>query len=240
MKKRIWELDVFRGIGLLIMIGIHIAYDLMELFRVIPEDGLWFFSQGWAGVLFLLLSGLCATMGHHPIRRGLTVLGCGCVVTAATAGMYLLGWADRGIMIYFGILHCLGVCMLLWPLLKKLPPWADLLLGAALIALGSLLTRPIAGSTWLLVPLGLYPPDFATSDYYPLLPYLGYFLIGAFLGKTLYKNRVSLLPEAWNRLLPCRMLGFLGRHSLTVYMLHQPVLYAGIAAILYITGRIHI
>ena len=66
-------------------------------------------------------------------------------------------------------------------------------------------------------------PDFASSDYFPLHPNLGYFLIGAAIGKTLYRKKESLLPALadygiW------KPLCFLGRHSLWVYLLHQPIL----------------
>ena len=103
-KKRIWELDAFRGLCILGMVVVHFLYDLMSTY---PMPGLrrsefFSFVMLWGGVLFLLLSGICVTLGHHPIRRGLIVLGAGFVCTAVTWGMVLLGMADEILIIYFG------------------------------------------------------------------------------------------------------------------------------------------
>ena len=94
------------------------------------------FVMQWGSVLFLLISGICVTLGHHPVRRGLAVFGCGMLCSLVTAGMYWLGFQGRGIIIWFGILHCLGVCMLLWPWLGRLPNWVLGALALLLLALG--------------------------------------------------------------------------------------------------------
>ena len=121
MKKRIWELDAFRGVFVIGMVVVHLIYDLQS-FAGLPflkNNEIYDFVARWGGVLFFLISGICVTLGSHPIRRGLIVLGCGLAVSAATLGLYLIQFADASIIIYFGVLHCLGTCMLLWPLLKK-------------------------------------------------------------------------------------------------------------------------
>ena len=74
------------------------------------------------------------------------------------------------------------------------------------------------------MPLGLYWQGFTSSDYFPLLPHLGFFLIGAALGKTLYKRRTSLLPKVKDTNPILRFLRFCGKHSLWIYLLHQPVI----------------
>ena len=89
MKKRIWELDAFRGICVLGMLIVHFVYDLTELYRLVswqPGDA-FAWVQRWGGVLFLLLSGICVTLGRRSVRRGLIVFGCGLVCTAGTVGM---------------------------------------------------------------------------------------------------------------------------------------------------------
>ena len=144
-------------------------------------------------------------------------------VTAVTGGIYLLKLADRSIVISFGVLHCLGVCMLLWPLFRKMPAWALGLLGAGLILLGLYLRGIRVDASWL-IPLGLTPPGFATVDYFPLLPNLGYFLLGAVLGKTLYREKTSRFPQIDGTRGPVGALCWCGRHSLWIYLLHQPAL----------------
>ena len=78
-------------------------------------------------------------------------------------------------------------------------------------------------SLWLL-PLGLTTEDFASSDYFPLLPYLGFFLLGAALGRTVYSKKQTLLPKVNSRNFILRFLQWCGRQSLLIYLLHQPVL----------------
>lgn len=232
MRKRIWELDALRGLLILIMVGFHLMYDLVYLYGIVQFSSnaaykVYVFFNNWAGVPFLVLSGLCASFGTRPVKRGLQVLCCGMVITAVTAGMYWLGLTDQGILIYFGVLQCLGICMLLWPLFRKLKNPLLLLLGLTMAAIGIYLRfYARVDFDWLMI-LGLRSENFASSDYFPLLPNLGYFLIGSVLGRWLYPTRETRFPNATvseNGLI--RFLGFCGNHSLAIYMLHQPILAA--------------
>lgn len=225
MKKRIWELDALRGLFVLFVVFFHFMYDLTELYQLVSIEfpAIYLFVQQWGGVLFLLISGICVTLGSRCIRRGLLVFLCGMVISAVTVGMYLLGMAGQGVIIYFGVLHCLGACMLLWPLFRKLPNWALAGLGVVLAVAGFFLQQIHPEHNYLL-PLGLVRHGFVSSDYFPLLPHLGFFLLGAWLGKTLYRQKQTLLPGVNPQLLPLRFLRFCGKHSLWIYLLHQPVL----------------
>jgi uncharacterized membrane protein len=226
MKKRVWELDAFRGLCVLGMVIVHFVYDLIDLYALVPWDYPdWFlFVMKWGGLLFILLSGICATLGHRSVRRGLVVLLCGLVCTAVTYGMYRFGLAGRGIIIYFGVLHCLGTCMILWWLFKRLPTWVLAVLGVAMVAAGLYLQTRVFDTGYLLMPLGFMPQGFASSDYFPLLPNLGYFLLGGVLGRTLYRKKETLLPKVNEQNPVLRFLRLCGRHSLWIYLLHQPVL----------------
>lgn len=231
MKQRIWELDVFRGLCIIAMVVTHFYYDLVDLYHF--ADGYPLFIQfffDWGGILFILLSGLCVTLGSHSVRRGSLVFACGLLVTLVTAGIYWLGFTGKGIIIYFGILHCLGICMLLWPLFKKCPTWLLAVLGVALIALGVYLRQEVRVDFPYLIPLGVMYNGFSSSDYFPLLPNLGYFLLGAVIGRTVYKNKQTLLPKVNPDFFLLRFLRLCGRHSLLIYLAHQPVL-AGFLAI---------
>ena len=184
----------------------------------------WLKEAGVAGVeIFVLLSGVCATLGSHSVKRGAIVFACGMVCTAVTAGMYFLNMANKGIIIYFGALHCLGACMMLWPLFKKQNNISLLSLGTALVAIGFVLAQMRSTTLWLM-PLGLVTADFATGDYFPLLPHLGFFLAGAALGRILYKDKQSLLPRVNGDAPVLRFLQLCGKHSLWIYLLHQPIL----------------
>lgn len=230
MKKRIWELDALRGLCIIGVVLVHLVYDLVDLYQIVKWDyPAWFsFIKDWGGIVFLILSGICVTLGSHSVRRGIVVFASGMLCTAVTYGMYRMGFG-KSILIYFGVLHCLGICMLLWPTYKNMPWWALLLHGVVLAALGLYLDQLIiirelfTTNRWLM-PLGLYWQGFASSDYFPLLPHLGFFLIGAALGKTLYKRRTSLLPKVKDTNPILRFLRFCGKHSLWIYLLHQPVI----------------
>ena len=226
MKKRIWELDVLRGVCILGMVVVHLIYDLQTFFSLpfLADSRLFDLIKQWGGVLFLLISGICVTLGSHPVRRGLIVFACGLLCSAVTAGMYFLNMADKSIIIYFGVLHCLGVCMLLWPLFKRLPVWALGLLGLGLTVLGLWISGNVVVDFPWLIPLGLVPGDFASSDYFPLLSNLGFFLVGAFLGKTLYRKKETLLPRVNPANPVLAFFTLLGKWSLPVYLLHQPLI----------------
>ena len=224
VKNRIWELDALRGLNLLWMMVIHFIYDITFLFPLVQwtAPGWYTFLVRLCSVLFILISGICVTLGKHSLRRGLTVLGGGMIITAVTVALAVTGLCDSSIIIYFGILHCLGLCMLLWPLVKKCPGWVLLLLGLALRYVGRYFDTLSLDTYWL-VPLGLHPDDFASSDYFPIVQHFGIFLVGAGLGRYLYSKKTSLLPKVKQNP-PIRFLSFCGRHSLLIYLLHQPVL----------------
>lgn len=233
MKKRIWELDAFRGICIFGMMVVHFAYDLTDLFGIIQwQYPAWFaFMQRWGGVLFLLISGISATLGRSSVRRGFIVLLAGAVVTTVTYCMYKYFSFAKSIIIYFGVLQCLGTCMILWWLFKRLPNWALVMIGLMMVAAGLYLDRVILVDHPWLIPLGFVYPRFASSDYFPLLPNLGFFLLGGVLGRTVYNNKQTLLPMLSERTPIIRGLCFCGKHSLWFYLLHQPIL-AGICMLL--------
>lgn len=225
MKKRVWELDAARGLALIGMIGIHLIYDLVELYGIWNWNPHWYqvFKNNY-GAIFLLISGISVTLGSHPVKRGFQVFCCGFLCTAVTYGMYRLGFAGKEIIIYIGVLQCLGLCMMLWPLFGKLQsPWL-LVLAAGMVALGLWLRGEAFSFLWLTV-LGFAPYGFASSDYFPLFPNLGYFLAGAVLGRKLYGEKKSRFPLENP---PFQGLQWMGRNSLLIYLLHQPVLAAAV------------
>ena len=229
MSKRIWELDALRGLALLGMMGIHFVYDLVDLFGVWNwQQPAWYlFFKNNYGAVFFLISGISVTLGSHPMKRGAQVFLCGFLCTGVTLGMYLLGFAGKGIIIYMGVLQCLGLCMMLWPLFRRCLDRGLVALGLAMMIAGWYL-RTQAFPFWLLTPLGCAPYGFTSSDYFPLLPNFGYFLLGAVVGKRAYAGRKSLFPRETP---PLGLFRWLGRHSLMIYLLHQPVLAAIVAAI---------
>ena len=229
-KNRIPELDILRGFCILCMIAVHLIYNLTEIYCVFPAyPAAVLFLKNRGGIVFFLLSGVCATLGHRSLRRGITVLICAVTVSAVAAAI--------GNPIRFGVLHALGSCMILWTWLQRLPRQALPLLSFFLIATGALFDN-ITVSVPFLYPIGLRTAGFSSADYFPLFPYLGYFLAGVYFGLRLYPARRSLLPAFSFTGKFSRLLSFCGRHSLPLYLLHQPVLIAAIEAVLFLRRRL--
>lgn len=224
--ERIWELDALRGLCIVGMVVVHFLFDLSYFGgKTLSLPPIYQFVKQYGGILFLLISGVCVTLGRHSARRGLIVLGAGLLISAVTVGMWRLGMADRSILILFGVLHLLGVSMLLYPLFRRLPVWATALVALAIIALGFWFSTLRVESA-LLMPLGLRTAGLSTSDYFPLFPHFGFFLLGSVIGRTVYREKKTRLPRVNAQCAPIRFFSFCGRQSLFIYLLHQPVLYA--------------
>ena len=242
-KTRYHLPDSVRGLTLISMALYHAVWDMVYLFDEgwswyqSPAAFLWQQSICWT---FLLLSGFCLPMGRHGLRRGLTVLAASAAVTAVTV---LFSPESR---IFFGVLSLIGSAMVLMTLLRKPLQRVPPALGAAASFLLFLLTRwvstgavTVLGHRLATLPAALYandftawlgfpPPDFYSADYFPLLPWLFLYLTGVFLFDLFRRSgRTELLS-----CLSCPPLEWLGRHSLPLYLAHQPVIY-GILWVLY-------
>lgn len=226
-------LDTLRGLALVGMILYHLCYNLHFIFGVsLP----WFQSAGaqfWQILnsgLFLLLAGICTHLTRKPYRRTLRVGAAALLVSLITF------FFTPQECIVFGILHCMTWCMLFFAVFRsmlcKIPTVPGLICSVFLFALTYhvpqkyLLFEPFAiplpeswyVSYWLSV-IGFLSPDFVSADYFPIFPYLFLFLSGHFLGRWLH-----YLPESI-RSFSVRPLAALGRHSMMIYLAHQPVLY---------------
>jgi len=215
-SRRIWELDVLKGIALLLMIYFHIIYDLDVLFQYEVDSSSLFndFTAKASGSLFIFTAGISSYLTRNNILRAGRILGIALGLTLLT---YLY---DPGMVITFGILHLLGTSILLSRLFRRLPAFLLMFLGTALILGAPALTSLPVSPHWLLFPVGLNPQAFVSSDYYPLLPWFGVFLLGNGTGKWLYREKRSLFKnEAADSLLVKA-----GRHTLAIYLLHQPLI----------------
>ena len=163
----------------------------------------------------------------HPVSGLLA----GALVTAVTV---LFMPED---VVLFGVLTLLGSAMgitaLLEKALRKIPPAVGAVVSVALFGLTyhAQLGYLGFGDGWVLLPrflyqnlftayLGFYPEGFFSTDYFPLVPWLFLFWVGFFLHHLVGRERMEPLHHSI-----CPTLGWLGRHSLVVYLLHQPVLY---------------
>lgn len=233
-------LDGIRGITLISMILYHLLWDLVYLFNVNIE---WYRST--AGFLwqqsiccvFILLSGFCWSLGRKKAKRGCIVFLAGLGITIVTS---VFMPQQR---VIFGVLTLLGSSMLLLiPLekpLSKVPPFAGLLVSFLIFCLIRTISSGYLGVTGLwtyrlpdslyrnmaTAYLGFPNASFYSADYFPLLPWFFLFLTGYFLFRIADK-------KDWLHFFSpsvARPLEYIGRHSLPIYILHQPLLYLALA-----------
>ena len=183
------------------------------------------FLQEYGGAIFVLLSGCCATLGTRSVRRGCIVFAAGMLITGVTYGMYRLGMSGADVVVKFGVLHLLGVCMILYPLFKKLPPAALASLGIIIAVTGFAIRGVVVPQHWLF-PLGLTYEGFVSSDYFPLFPAAGLLFSSALpSGKPPTAKKKTLLPGTFGKTPVARFFCWCGRQSLFIYLLHQPIVY---------------
>ena len=213
---RIWEIDFLRGLAVLLMVTFHFIVDLRDFygFPLDYRDGFCFILGKSSACLFILCAGISTRFSRSPLRHGLKVLTWGMVLSIVTY------FYDPAIYIRFGILHLLGVSLLLSAFFSRFTSLQLTFIALSLLLLGNFWE----GAAWLrqpwLIPLGYPPASFATLDYYPLLPWLGLFVLGMILGRQLYPRPLSRLPND----LPHTPLNWCGRNALAIYLLHQPIL----------------
>ncbi|NMB77839.1 MAG: DUF1624 domain-containing protein [Methanomicrobiales archaeon] len=229
--SRLWEIDFLRGIAILMMIVYHTIFDLafFSLVLVAATTGFWRYFAYATASLFLCIAGVSLVVSHDRaaaamsgvaltkkfLLRGAGIFALGLLVTAAT-WVYL----GEGFVI-FGILHLIGVSVILSVFFFRFGKW-NILAGLACIPVGFVIST-ISGPAFLL-PLGIMPAGFHSVDYTPLFPWFGIVLIGMGIGSVLYSGgtRHFSLPPLPDRFITS--IGFLGRHSLVIYLVHQPVI----------------
>ena len=236
------EIDMVRGVAILMMILFHTLFDL-NYFHILSLEiytGFWHYFAFATASLFLLVVGISLGISRARAKPGLSGHRLVLKFVYRGAGIFLLGllvtlgtWLYlREGFIVFGILHLIGVSIMISPLFFRFKK-GNIALGILFILTGYVFSL-ISGPVWLL-PLGIHPPDFLSVDYEPLFPWTGMVLIGIGAGGYLYPEgmRRFTLPKIPRFfILP---LAFLGRHSLLIYLVHQPIIILLLAAVSGIT-----
>ncbi|MGL4323863.1 MAG: DUF1624 domain-containing protein [Beijerinckiaceae bacterium] len=221
-------LDVMRGIAVVAMIIYHFTWDL-SFFRYISADVAT--SPGWSlfaksiAASFLFLAGVSFALAT---RHGFDRIGFRkrliMIAVAALAVSIGTAYAMPHAPVFFGILHCIAASSLLLLPFRQRPAW--MALGAAgLIFIAPILFASAAFDGKGLAWLGLNVTPLSTVDHVPLLPWSGWALLGFGLMRLFLTSPASAHWAAWQprSLLP-RGLIFSGRHSLAIYLIHQPLL----------------
>ena len=247
-RERYHLIDFIRGLTLISMIIYHACWDLVYLFGTNLQGytGLggfiWQQSICWS---FILLSGFCANLGKSQYKRGLEVSLAGILITVITV-IFM-----PNAVIWWGVLTLIGSGMLFTRafqnILNKISGVAGIIISFILFILcrwTDLGFIGIRGFMVIFLPEVLYrnkltayfgfsPENFFSTDYFPLIPWLFLYLTGYFLYRVLQpkieQNRAGL-PKIFSFSV-FKPIEFLGRHSLLIYMLHQPVIYIVLTAL---------
>jgi len=227
-----------RGIAILMMILFHTVFDI-SFFTIAPVNvatGFWRWFAMATASLFLLVVGISLVVSHARSSVILSGFALGKKFLYRGAGIFALGllvtfvtwlYLHEGFVI-FGILHLIGVSVMLSPLFFRFGK-NNIVLGLLFIA-GGFFIGSIQGPAWLL-PLGIQPALFSSVDYTPIIPWFGAVLVGMGMGEFLYSGGVRRfeVPNLPDQIV--RPLSFLGRYSLVIYLVHQPVIILLMAAV---------
>jgi uncharacterized membrane protein len=239
-EGRFWEVDAARGVAIAMMVVYHLAYDLDSFggYGIDSTSGFWARFADATASAFLFLVGVSLAISYQKasaalgvrnlfgkyLLRGIRILAYGMILTVV---FLLFGMG----VVAFGILHLIGLSIIFaYPFLKY--RLLNLFLGLFLVAVG--LYVRVQGfsseSPWLL-PFGVVQEDLIMPDYRPLLPWFGVILLGLFAGNVVYGGgkRPALFAEKAPAL--AKPLLPLGRNSLFIYLIHQPILVALLAAL---------
>jgi uncharacterized membrane protein len=232
-SHRFVELDMLRGFAIIFMIILHIMWDL-DYFGILPLNKNFYTLNIIVPIMFFLLVGICQAVNNNKyqnqprtmylktMQRGLWILNLGMLFTVLT----VIVFPDRPIL--FGVLHCIGLSILLSALFLRLKSY-NIILAMLVILAGITIANfyPVNDPNILQLAIGFHQPDIArhTIDYFPILPWLGVCLLGIVLGNILYKNNERRFPiPDLSKYKPTRVFSWLGQHSLAIYLLHQPVI----------------
>ena len=234
-RQRVRMLDILRGGAMVLVIVYHVLYDLVFIKGVVLP--LWLtpyepvveaVHTGFLWVLFAV-SGVCSGYSRNLLRRGVWLSLIGYVITAVTV-LWLPEYS-----IVFGVLSCFGGCMILTALCCKVLdaiPWP--IMTALSILLWIIFMDFSKGVLHLLFtdvtialpnveylyPLGIVSDGFYSIDYFPLIPFAFMF----WAGRGLYRPIAKQQFPKWFYQAKCSVLEFVGRHSLLIYAVHQPIL----------------
>lgn len=265
-SKRVWEIDFLRGICIILMVFDHLMWQIHDFiwryFDIIwtnpsipsfllgyHEFGSWYYMNNFRIVfrlmilfIFFFISGISINFSKNNVKRGLICLGCGLIITLITVLLCIFKIIDpQTSLISFGVLSCLGTCILITHFLKKIvykitndnfKIWIVVvcILSWILILLGNyfklefpmyILDKASPLSYFIGILGNIFGFCNFGGDYFPLVPFLAYMLIGSLFGELIYKNKESLFKKEpkW-----CKGFTYVGKNTLWIYLLHIPVI----------------
>lgn len=238
-------IDALRGFALVNMVAFHLMYDIFNIFSAGTgwnNEPLTIIWERFICCSFIILSGVSFNFSHRPFKRGIILNAFGFLITIVTV-IFIPSQA-----VWFGILNFLGCAMMLaYPLtayLENIKPAVGAVCSLLLFALlygvpdgyiGIFGIELFRLSEFLyglkaLAFIGFPSADFHSTDYFPIIPWIFLFIFGYFAWRVI-KNCSA------DRFFKCKIpfFDFIGRHTLVIYILHQPVIM-GVLTLIYQFG----
>ena len=244
-SQRFVEIDMLRGVAILLMIFGHILWDL-DYFGLLPMNSdIYSALQSTVPPLFFLLVGMSLIVSkkkaeHNPkvdenayyrhlVVRGLNIF---CLGMCLTIGSLLF---IPGKIVFFGVLHCIGLSIVLSAIFLKYRRYVPLV-AISFTFIGWIFTQTyVQNPTLIQLIIGQHSANLwsYTLDYFPLLPWFGLVLLGIAIGDGLYEGstRRFRMPDLSNYK-PIKIFQWCGQHSLGLYLIHQPVIAGALSVYL--------
>lgn len=242
-KERVHGIDFIRGLAVINMVLYHLLYDLVYIFE---RDIAWFtiskvyYWQQAIVISFIFVSGVSCFFSKQNIKRGGQIF----IFALILSGVTYFVLPEE--FIAFGVLHFLGLGILLFALLKKgldkLPSGIGVLVFLVLFLVTKGLPKGFLGfgdvklmelpysfySSDYLFWLGFPSKGFFSGDYVPMIPWFFLLILGYFSWKAI----LSLGYPKWFINMKYPLINEIGKKSLWIYMLHQPIIYGILLLIL--------
>lgn len=222
-QDRIQAIDFVKGIDIIFMVlfNYSITLDYFNLIRI-PSSSLYrYILPVSIASIFIFISGVTSYISYQKQKKKLTrnyfIRGIKLLFYAILITLFTYVFVPRN-TIFFGILHFFAVTSFLIPIFIKYNK-LNLIAGLWLILSGVYLQQQTFGFSYFFW-LGFIPENFSTFDYFPMIPWLGVILLGIYYGKYIDEKtqKIKFNSNFSN------IFKFLGKHSLTVYLIHQPLL----------------
>ncbi|MGB3336398.1 MAG: heparan-alpha-glucosaminide N-acetyltransferase [Devosia sp.] len=227
-RPRFAIVDIARGVAIIAMVAYHLCWDL-SYFRFISADvgydPQWVLLARSILAVFMFLVGIGLVLGHGNgirwrsfWRRWIFVVLGALAITVATYFVFPQSF------VYFGVLHAIALFSLMGLAFVRTPLWLAISVAALVMALPFFYSDPLFNEkAWSWIGFWQVPPP--TNDLVPVFPWFSAVLLGIIVARLVLASHLAprLAAIAPSGRLP-RLLAFLGRWSLLIYLLHQPIL----------------
>lgn len=232
--QRLLLVDFVRGLAIIGVVLFHFVWDLefARFISGIANHPIWLaFGRILAGT-FMILVGVSLALAHRQeinanafAKRLLVLLLAASMITIAT------WYAFPSTFIYFGILHAIAIASVVGLIFLRMPTPITFMFGISMFVLPFLFSSPAFDNRWFAwIGFSQMPPP--SNDFVPVFPWVGLSLIGLAITKVLHQNtKYVILFNGFDGRPFIKSVSWCGRHSLIIYLVHQPALLAVILPI---------